>query len=889
MMKKLFCVLALGMALVACEESPIEEVDPTTRTVTFCAGFDQTRTILIDKTFYWDFDDEIGGFATGNTNVSFKSITDRNGWFEGSITGDPTEFYLYYPYNKEEASISGSVITTTLHKTQKLVAGSTHDVFPMVAVTDNIESDKPIKFYNTCGVVRFAVKSNIARTIKSLTFTAADENAVVWGTGTIDMSNVEEATMVMSSAANHNSVELTPAEGETGVEVKAGEVTYFYVVLPPATYKGGFDVTLTDAAGKSVTADAQFFGDNGVPKDLKITRNKLINVSKVIEFNSTGSVALTSVNAKASNTDFEFKVDETYDTLFVANKAGYTNVKAAKLTLGYTSVAEGQPVEPTIKINGEDYSADKTYDLTMPLTIELTCADVTKQYTVKLSQLTDTGLPVVYVNTPIATNNITKEWTEGCQIYIDAKGRQSWDGTETFEDFAQLECEFKGRGNSTWAWAKKPYAIKLDSKEPVLGMDKHKRWVLLANLIDKSMMRNIVAFMLAETVYSAGKSEGQYVWTPRGHSVELVLNGEHKGNYLLCEQIKIDEKRVNAGKFVNESTEGGQGYIIEADRLWGSDKTETLWWNSYRRYTNYGLWSQANFSGSYYGTFDETAEGMHDMYYDPNTNNYLRTYHSAYSTYYNTSATDAGNGYGMTFGLKDPDDGDLGSGTAGQSTNAFLFIKQRLTDIEKIVFNITGPYYSWENGGTEYLKELEKYIDIDSFVDYFIINEVTMNHELNNAGSVYMYYNANDGLIYAGPVWDFDNTAFKDAAGRGDGYQFIVRNSLWYCQLLWCDAFISKVQDRWEVVKPLMLAKLPSILTMRTHLEKSAEYNWAMWNIQSAAGQDPNNESDMSYSDAAYDIYENVEARITYLNELILGTNASGGKGHFTCGYDDID
>ncbi len=870
MMKKLFCVLALGMALVACEESPIEEVDPTTRTVTFCAGFDQTRTILIDKTFYWDFDDEIGGFATGNTNVSFKSITDRNGWFEGSITGDPTQFYLYYPYNKEEASISGSVITTTLHKTQKLVAGSTHDVFPMVAVTDNIESDKPIKFYNTCGVVRFAVKSNIARTIKSLTFTAADENAVVWGTGTIDMSNVEEATMVMSSAANHNSVELTPAEEEAGVEVKAGEVTYFYVVLPPATYKGGFDVTLTDAAGKSVTADAQFFGDNGVPKDLKITRNKLINVSKVIEFNSTGSVALTSVNAKASNTDFEFKVDETYDTLFVANKVGFTNVKAAKLTLGYTSVAEGQQVEPTIKINGEDYSADKTYDLTMPLTIELTCADVTKQYTVKLSQLTDTGLPVVYVNTP---SEITSkvDWTDGCQIYIDAEGRQSWDGTETFKDFAQLECEVKGRGNTTWAWNKKPYAIKLSSKAKVLGMPKHKRWVLLANAIDMSMMRNIVGFEIAKIIYNrTGDPNGSdNVWTPRGHSVELVLNGEHKGNYLLCEQIKIDEKRVNAGDFVSQDTEGGQGYLIECDRLWGSDPTEQLWWNSYRKQTGFGQWGSGE-SDYRYTWYVDGQEYYHDMYDPSNFWNGVCSYdHIEFSTYNNDAANTAGNGYGMTFGLKDPDDGDL---EKGKTSLAYVFIEGRMNMIEQQV--IFGDY------SDNFLNNLKQYINLDSFIDYYLINELVMNHELNNAGSVYMYYKAKDQKIYAGPIWDLDWTTFKDAKGRGgDGLQFIVGNSLWYVRLCQNSEFQQMVIDRWNEVKQDLLNFAPSVTTMKNYLTKSAEYNWNMWTIGvDTNGVNPNGltnsdgtAGDTNFDDAADKIQNNITERISYMSTLIDG------------------
>ena len=67
-------------------------------------------------------------------------------------------------------------------------------------------------------------------------------------------------------------------------------------------------------------------------------------------------------------------------------------------------------------------------------------------------------------------------------------------------------------------------------------MKKHKRWCLLANWWDRTLIRNAVAFEISRNTGLA--------WTPNGKFVELVLNGNHIGNYYLCEQIKVDENRM---------------------------------------------------------------------------------------------------------------------------------------------------------------------------------------------------------------------------------------------------------------------------------------------------------------------------------------------------------
>ena len=820
-------------ALTACVDSPIDEITLDKHTITFCAAPSETRTHLVGNTTYWDDDDQIGGFAQNNTNVLFSTIEGRNGYFTGEITGNPEMFYLYYPY-QESATFANATLSATMPAVQQLAAGTTNDVLPMVATATDF--DELIKFTNLCGIVKFNVKSNRDRTLKSLTFTAADEKAAVSGPYKVNMSDPAAPVMTMKSSGTSNTVTL---EGE--VEMEADKVYDFYVALPPATYAGGFNVTLTDVAGEefSTADDTETYN---FAKDLVMKASMLISVSTVIEFNTEVKqevvLELTSLSAKTPATSFT--IDQEAMTA-QANLSGYTNASATRLTLGYKSLVNGEEVAPSITINGEAYSSTATYDLTMPVEIVMTCGEQTKTYTAKLSQLTDTGLPVVYVRTP---SEITSkdDWTpasdevsdeEFCQLYIDADGRNSWDGV-AFEDFEEFNCQVKGRGNTTWGWPKKPYAIKLAKKKEVLGMAKHKRWVLLANIIDKSMIRNSVAFMIAKACYNDGTG-AQQGWNPSGHCVELVLNGKHLGNYLLCEQIKIDGNRIDIAESDTPTTStSDQGYLLEVDRYWGNDATEQLYWTSYRKSTSYA-----------------------------------QSYNSNYSYMYGTNYYDGGvqvsyGNYKMKFGLKGPDDGDLGENGAGKNTAAYKFIYNKVNDTEKWIFNTMTTSTS--------LDEIAKYIHVDSYIDYWLTFEVAMNQEPNNPGSVYMYYDPSDGLLHAGPIWDFDyGTYMYDYNDSGLYYNksshFILANSIWYCRLLQNTAFQNRVSERWAIIKPLLETMVEQIPTLKSYLATSATYNWSMWTTSGAG--DPNGENSTSYSTAATKIYNNTKSRISDLNTLI--------------------
>lgn len=172
---------------------------------------------------------------------------------------------------------------------------------------------------------------------------------------------------------------------------------------------------------------------------------------------------------------------------------------------------------------------------------------------ISISSKYPSNLPRVYVTTPNGVAITSKvDWMKNADIRIvDESGKEN----------LNIKTSIRGRGNTTWTYPKKPYALKFDSKAEVLGMPKHKRWVLLANWMDRTLLRNDVAFEMARRVME---------WAPRGKFVELYLNGKYQGNYYLCEQIKVDKNRVNVDELDEETDFGDNslitgGYILEYD------------------------------------------------------------------------------------------------------------------------------------------------------------------------------------------------------------------------------------------------------------------------------------------------------------------------------------
>ena len=132
--------------------------------------------------------------------------------------------------------------------------------------------------------------------------------------------------------------------------------------------------------------------------------------------------------------------------------------------------------------------------------------------TVTVKQTVETGLPTVYINTDNGVELVNKDDKINSTVVI-----VDTDGTELLND---SNTTFGGRGNSTWGQEKKPYKIKLDKKKSLFGIPKHKQWMLIANYLDMSFMKNEMAFYLSEQL--------EMDWTIHGQFVNLIKSYNQK-------------------------------------------------------------------------------------------------------------------------------------------------------------------------------------------------------------------------------------------------------------------------------------------------------------------------------------------------------------------------
>lgn len=132
------------------------------------------------------------------------------------------------------------------------------------------------------------------------------------------------------------------------------------------------------------------------------------------------------------------------------------------------------------------------------------------------------------------------------------------------------------RGNASMDFPKKPYRIKFEKKQNVLDAPaKAKKWTLISNYGDKTLMRNLLAFDISKRVGME--------YTPYGRLVDVIFNGEYKGTYQLCDQVEVNKNRVNVEEMDEKCISGEDltgGYLVEIDAY--AEGEDNYFWSKHR-------------------------------------------------------------------------------------------------------------------------------------------------------------------------------------------------------------------------------------------------------------------------------------------------------------------
>ena len=235
--------------------------------------------------------------------------------------------------------------------------------------------------------------------------------------------------------------------------------------------------------------------------------------------------------------------------------------------------------------------------------------------------LTDSNLPIMVILTDIDPDtNLPIDIPDEPKVLATMQLIYRPDGTrnyltditnDTFLNYnGRIGIEL--RGSSSQVLEKKPYGFttlmeddESNNNVNLLGMPSENDWVLNSLAYDPSMVRDYLSYTLSSNM-------GNYA--PRVKYIEVIVNDDYKGVYILTEKIKRDSDRVNLTKiadFDNTAPEVTGGYIVKADKINGDD--EVAW-----TMPNSGGW-ETNFLHHYPKTEDITgqqADYIENIFYD---------------------------------------------------------------------------------------------------------------------------------------------------------------------------------------------------------------------------------------------------------------------------------
>lgn len=493
-----------------------------------------------------------------------------------------------------------------------------------------------------------------------------------------------------------------------------------------------------------------------------------------------------------------------------------------------------------VTFNGNELKNGDVLNLDTQTDYVLSCDG--NEYILKVLQSED--LPSLHITTESGSMdsvNANKSYKEQGDIVILSEG----------EVIVDRELNYiKGRGNYTWTLPKKPYNIKFNNKISLFGMEKAKKWTLLANCYDNTIIRNATAFDLAENVGLDFTSE--YV------SVDLYINKEYYGNYLLCESVEVGDGRVEI-----EDLEGNTEDVNEEDL-----DTYDLGGVRFDNYRNIKAGTQK------WVNIPNDPENI--------TGGYLLEYE--YPTRYNDEVSGFVTDRSQTIILKSPE---------YASEAQVKYISSYYQEFEDAVNS--------ENGYNSLGKHYTEYIDVDSFVKMYVFQEFVKNLDAALT-SFYIYKDADSDKFVAGPVWDFDKALGANEQRYGSNISYptgwwagVIYYSEMHCisdvtptvlnALYKQDDFFSLACDEWQnTFSRLINASYINTVSEKANaLSSSAVMNGIRWSCYGTTEPESVSTAYKAYVKA--NLLDFMSARKDFLDKAFSDTsvrvfyNSNSGKG----------
>lgn len=346
------------------------------------------------------------------------------------------------------------------------------------------------------------------------------------------------------------------------------------------------------------------------------------------------------------------------------------------------------------------------------------------------------GVNSIFINTEsgnmryIESNKGNEE--EGTALFLSDRGEVQYYGEIDF---------LKGRGNISWDDLKKAYSMKLSKKTDLYGMGSSKKWNLIANYNDRTMLRNYITYDFAKEVGMA--------FTPDSIFADLYLNGNYCGLYQLCEKVEIDEERINLSNLEKQTENRNPGKEL-------------------REMPQFG----ATFGQQY--TEPDTAKG-YEIENNPSdiTGGYLLELDMGYRYLEDDSGFVTSRNQAVV--VKSP------QYTSRQQIN---YVWEKYQEFEDAI-------YSWDGIHPESQKPYYEYMDLNSFAQKYIVEEITKNLDASiSSFFIYKYPDQINDKFYAGPVWDYDRAIGNFGIGYNDedlsnpeelyASQDVTASTIWY-------------------------------------------------------------------------------------------------------------